>query len=627
MMAGFARLRNILSPHVSGSGSAKPKQYMGKEAIYSLALLLLLVWVNVWMLKEASASNGFWVSITNITCAAAWWWILRRLSKRYEQLLAQAAESQRSLAAERDALSARLHTARQHLQHARQQKNHFLRALNREIKSPLSEAVKLHEILMDTDLDEEQFTLVYEYKQHLDRILDLMEMMQQDETATAGLAQAETFELITPIEAAIDLLQPAAREHHIAINYYVDDQLPIAIEGKPLLLQQVLVQLLSNAIRHSQADEVIVQARFTGHEPAGIRLQIAVSDSGKGMDPGMVTALMAADNPPPQTAASGTLGFGLVLVQSLAKQMGGRLRVESERGMGSSFYLDFIAREAPLPPAAYQQGPEALRGRHLLLLDDNPTNLRILSRQCEKLGFCVHATTDPARVIPMLRQFFEVEAVILDMLMPGLNGVQLAQQLRRHPLGRKLLLIMLSSAGRLPDKGDVQLFDAYLPKPVRQSRLNEVLIQLFKDQPRKTATISEVEQQVLAEHAHKSLRILVVEDNAINRKIVMRMLEKLHYQPHLAQNGQEALQAARSMHYDLIIMDLRMPVMDGLQACREILQHYEQETHRPVIFGMTASSIKTEREHCLAAGMDDFLPKPIRMQVLERKIFQWFYGQ
>jgi CheY-like chemotaxis protein len=318
------------------------------------------------------------------------------------------------------------------------------------------------------------------------------------------------------------------------------------------------------------------------------------------------------------TRKYGGTGLGLAISRRLAELMGGRLWAESEgAGHGATFTFSIEAPTAELPTARQRDivgvQPD-LQGKRVLVVDDNATNRRILSLQTGKWGMNCRATASPAEALAWLRAGQVFDVAILDMHMPEMDGIALAREIRDQSIA--LPLVLFSSLGRREAGDDEHLFSAYLAKPIRQSHLFDALVGLLAhDTAPRTAATPGKPQLDPDQALRHPLRILLAEDNVVNQKLALRLLQQMGYRADLASNGIEAIESVQRQTYDVILMDVQMPDMDGLEASRQINARW-QPNDRPRIIAMTANAMQGDREMCIAAGMDDYLTKPIRVERL-----------
>jgi CheY-like chemotaxis protein len=429
-------------------------------------------------------------------------------------------------------------------------------------------------------------------------------------------------------------------EKGLNLAYMVERDVPAAIVGDVTRLRQVLVNLLSNAVKFTEKGEVVVTVTPDDAEvqeqgdtetqmpPRSVSLHFTVRDTGIGVPPELMGRLF---QPFSQVDASttrrfGGTGLGLAISQHLTELMGGTMWAESPvdsplpvGGLGSAFHFTIRAEVAPATTArAYPQGIQPrLEGKCALIVDDNPTNRRILSLQIQAWGMSPHPTGSPAEALGWLRRGDRFDVAFLDLQMPDMDGVALADEIRRLRDASALPLVILSSLGKREAQADEGDWAAFLLKPIKASNLYNVLVDIFgieaggapPDQPvSKPAFEADMAQ-------HHPLRILLAEDNLVNQKLALRLLERMGYRADVAANGLEVLQSLRRQPYDVILMDVQMPEMDGLEASRAIWAEWPAES-RPRIIAMTANVMAEDRQECLAAGMDDFVAKPVRVDEL-----------
>jgi CheY-like chemotaxis protein len=431
--------------------------------------------------------------------------------------------------------------------------------------------------------------------------------------------EAHPFDLRECVESALDLISTRAAEKQLDTAYLFEGDVPLAVNGDVTRLRQVLLNLLANAVKFTDAGEVVLNV---GARPAGggVELCFAVRDTGIGLsEQGMARLFQSFSQADSSTTRKyGGTGLGLAISRRLAELMGGRIWAESAGpGHGSTFFFTMVTTPAELPQANRREfiGEQpALAGRRVLVVDDNATNRKVLALQTGKWGMRPRDTESPAQALHWLAAGEPFDVAILDMHMPEMDGLALAREIRH--LRPTLPRVLFSSLGRREVDDSEGLFSAYLSKPLRQSQLFDTLAGLLAhdEAPRPSAAPAKaaIDAGLAARHP---LRILLAEDNVVNQKLAMRLLQQMGYRADLASNGLEAIESVRRQDYDVLLMDVQMPEMDGLEAARRITAAAPAGA-RPRIVAMTANAMQGDREACLAAGMDDYLTKPIRVEHL-----------
>jgi CheY-like chemotaxis protein len=428
------------------------------------------------------------------------------------------------------------------------------------------------------------------------------------------------FDLRECVESALDLVAPRATEKHLETAYFFEGDVPPAVSGDVTRLRQILLNLLANAVKFTERGEVVLTVTASAPRDGAVELGFAVRDTGIGLTAdGMGRLFQSFSQADSSTTRKyGGTGLGLAISRRLAELMGGRMWAESDgAGRGSTFRFTVQATVAHLPAARGRDflGTQAeLAGRRILVVDDNATNRRVLSLQTGRWGMLARECETPAEALRSLDGGEAYDLAVLDMHMPEMDGVELARQMRRRRAD--MPLVLASSLGRR-EAGDTEgLFTAHLSKPVRQSQLYDTLVGVLAAQrPARTSAAparAAIDPGMATRHP---LRILVAEDNAVNQKLALRILQQMGYRADLASNGIEAIESVERQTYDVVLMDVQMPEMDGLEASRRITAQWPQDA-RPRIVAMTANAMAGDREMCLAAGMDDYITKPIRVEQL-----------
>jgi len=434
--------------------------------------------------------------------------------------------------------------------------------------------------------------------------------------------EAQPFDLRECVESALDLVAARVAEKHLDTAYLFEGEVPVALDGDVTRLRQVLLNLLSNAVKFTEHGEVVltVSARAVA---GGAELSFAVRDTGIGLSAQGMSRLFQSFSQADSstTRRYGGTGLGLAISRRLAELMGGTMWAESAGpGQGSTFFFTIVAPLAESPQANRRPllgRQPALAGKRVLVVDDNATNRKVLALQTGKWGMLPRDTESPAEALRWLHDGETFDLAILDMHMPEMDGLALAAQV--HGLLPELPLVLFSSLGRR-EAGDTKgLFNACLSKPLRQSQLFDTLVSLLALGPVPHAAPAAHPPSATAMDAAMAsrhpLRILLAEDNVVNQKLALRLLQQMGYRADLASNGIEAIECITRQPYDVVLMDVQMPEMDGLEAARRITAKWPAGA-RPRIVAMTANAMQGDREDCIAAGMDDYMTKPIRVDQL-----------